>query len=124
MLNKQNRFSVGAEYSTSNVQTTLKYVPNIFDNTRSENSENRWAGYLSYNFNSNGFGLNAGLRYEWVNSRYDDLDNPENNIHRTYSDWFPNIQVSYQKGLWSQSLSYRSGITRPSYNSLNAILFM
>lgn len=123
MLNKQNRFSVGAEYSTSNVQTTLKYVPNIFDNTRSENSENRWAGYLSYNFNSNGFGLNAGLRYEWVNSRYDDLDNPENNIHRTYSDWFPNIQVSYQKGLWSQSLSYRSGITRPSYNSLNGNTF-
>ncbi len=49
-LNEQHRFSAGAEYSTSNVQTTLNYQPQKFTDTRSENSENRWAGYLSYNF--------------------------------------------------------------------------
>lgn len=123
-LNEQHRFSAGAEYSTSNVQTTLNYQPQKFTDTRSENSENRWAGYLSYNFkNGNGFGLNAGLRYEWVNSRYDDLENDKNDIHRTYGDWFPNLQLSYQKGLWSQSLNYRSGISRPSYNTLNGNTF-
>lgn len=123
-LNKQHRFSAGAEYSTSMVQTDLNYLPLKLDNTKSENSENRWAGYAGYILKmENGFGLSAGFRYEWVNSRYDDLENDKNDIHRTYGDWFPNLQLSHQKGLWYQSLSYRSGISRPSYASLNGNTF-
>lgn len=122
-LNSKHQFSAGTEYSFSDVQTMLKYTPDIFDNTRSANSENRWTGYLSYNFKNKGFGLNLGLRYEWVNYHYDDLNHYENNVHRTYSDWFPNVQFSYQKGNWAHSLRYRSGILRPSYNSLNGNTF-
>lgn len=123
LLNEKHRFSVGGEYSLSNVHTILKYQPQKITDTRSKNTENRFAGYLSYIFKNNGFGLNAGLRYEWVNSCYDDLDNSDNNVHRTYGDWFPNVQISYQKRLWSQSLSYRSGISRPSFSSLNGNTF-
>lgn len=122
-LNEKHRLSIGGEYSVSNVHTSLKYQPQNHTDTQSENVENRVTGYVSYSFNNSGFGLDAGFRYEMVKSRYDDLNNADNNIHRTYGDWFPNIQVSYQKGLWSQSLSYRSGISRPSFSSLNGNTF-
>ncbi len=119
-INNQHQFVVGAEFNSVEVKTTLNYEPSILIDTRSESSETKFAGYLNYSYNNkNGFSFGSGLRYEWVNSQFNDFNDEKNNIHRVYSNVFPNVQIGYRKGLVTQSLSYRSGITRPSFSAIS-----
>lgn len=119
-INNRHKLSAGADFNSVAVQTQLNYEPEMLTGTRSKTAETKLAGYVNYSYNNeNGFSFGTGLRYEWVNSQFNDFNNEENNLHRVYSNVFPNAQLSYRKGLVTQSLSYRSGITRPSFSTLN-----
>lgn len=117
-INKQHILRAGADFNSVEVHTLLNYEPKIFIDTRSKTAETKLAGYLNYSYNNeSGFSFSTGLRYEYVNTLCSDFNN--NNLHRVYSNLFPNAQVSYRKRLTSQSISYRSGITRPSFNTIS-----
>lgn len=124
IINSKNQISAGIEYSTVVAKTKLMYEPKTINDKQSETSENKAAAYMGYSFNNqNGFSASVGLRYEFVKARFDDKIDDKNDINRTYSDFFPNIRLSYQKGLLSQNLGYRSGISRPDYGQLNGNTF-
>jgi hypothetical protein len=117
-LNDQNSFLAGMEYSNVSGENNLNYIEQTFANKQSTTEENKISGYLSYNFRKGGFDLSTGLRYENVKSSFVDKKNSENNIERTYNDFFPNLSLSYQRGTLYQSLNYRSGIQRPGFGQL------
>lgn len=119
-ISNHHQLLAGADFNSVEVKKLLNYLPEILTDTRSETAETKFAGYLNYSYNNeNGFSFGTGLRYEWVNSQFNDLNNEKNNLHRVYSNLFPNVQASYRQGLVTQSLSYRSGITRPPFSVIN-----
>lgn len=123
-ITPKHLFSAGAEYSKVNAESRLDYHPEVLESKESRTSENKWAAYFGYQFNNeNKFTFNAGSRFEWVRSHFNDLLNSLNDIEHSYYDLFPNIQLTYRTGSVTQNLSYRTGISRPSFNQLNMNTF-
>ena len=98
--------------------------------------------WWTYSLDFNPFSLRVGLRYEHVDSRLDYLKdetgttgigNSETGttgigtletastepLHRKYDNLYPSLLLTHQSGRFSQSLSYRSSETRPSFQELN-----
>lgn len=110
---------IGGDWSSVDGDNSLTYEGNQANNAQSQTEENKWAGYASYYFAKNNFTLNAGLRFENVAYHYRDLLDSENNIEKTYKDFFPGLSVSYSNKGISQSLSYRVRTIRPHFGRLN-----
>ena len=82
--------------------------------------ENNIAGFASYSFSLPKAGnFSAGLRYEYVGFDYSDKLNPEQNLSRYTSDFFPSVSWSNKFGQIRTSLAYSAKIARPSYDRLN-----
>lgn len=88
-------------------------------------SENIYALYTKYSFIWKKFSFNAGLRMEHSILSPESATNPERNEENDYTDYFPEIGVSYtlnkEKG-HNTSLTYNKGIHRPSIGSLNPLI--
>ena len=120
-FNDKNKILFGIEYSNILANSELNYFPQSTNNQESSSKEHKISSYLGYNFdNLSGLAINAGVRYELVSLIFDDIIDHKNSINRTYGDFFPNLNFSYKIGSLWHSLSYRSGITRPTYRLLNA----
>ena len=82
--------------------------------------ENNMAGFANYSFSLPKVGnFSAGLRYEYVGFDYSDRLNPDQNLSRYTSDFFPSVSWSSQFGQIRTSLAYSARIARPSYERLN-----
>lgn len=88
-------------------------------------SENIYALYAKYSFTWKKFGFNAGLRMEHSTLSPESATNPERNEENDYTDFFPEIGVSYtlnkEKG-HNTSLTYNKTIRRPSIGALNPLV--
>lgn len=118
-LAQHHSFIVGGEWNKVTGNSFLKYEGGTGNDSRSETEEEKYAGFLSYSYAKGNFSLNAGLRYENVAYDYRNLYDADNSLHRTYSNFFPSFGLSYKMNDISQSLSYRSGISRPDFGRLN-----
>lgn len=114
---------IGGEWNKVTGKSFLEYEGGTGTNAKSETDEEKYAGFISYNYSQGNFSLNAGLRYENVISDYRNLYDAENNIHHTYGNLFPSFGLSYKSGKVSQSFSYRTGISRPDFGKLNNYSF-
>ena len=111
----------------------------VYDKDRSNRfayHENINAAYVNYNRtvkggfviqagvrveNTNSKGTSSGLKYNAVNSSYENYDSA---ISRNYVDVFPSIAVTYNKNPMSQwGLTYSRRIDRPAYQDLNPFEF-
>ena len=82
--------------------------------------ENNMAGFANYSFSLPKVGnFSAGLRYEYVGFDYSDRLNPDQNLSRYTSDFFPSVSWSSQFGQVRTSLAYSARIARPSYEKLS-----
>lgn len=113
-------FTLGGELSRVKVDGGLRNPDEVVADTKFNNRENKQAGYFMYDVTLGKFGVNAGVRYETVRSEMNDLFDQQNNIHRTYRDWFPNVSVSANLGQTKTSLSYSVRTTRPAFSRLNS----
>jgi hypothetical protein len=78
------------------------------------------AGFANYSFSLPKVGnFSAGLRYEYVGFDYSDRLNPDQNLSRYTSDFFPSVSWSSQFGQVRTSLAYSARIARPSYEKLS-----
>ena len=118
-FNNDHSLVVGGEWSKVTGDNLLTYDGGKGKDARSETDEEKRAGYLSYSYSHQNFSLNAGIRYENVTSDYQNLYDAENNIHRTYNNFFPSFGMSYKKNQVSQSLNYRISTIRPGFGQLN-----
>ena len=137
-INDKQTWMMGAEYNYVKSESRADYTPaDKGTSTHSITKENHAAVFAEYSIDFKPFSLRVGLRYEHVDSRLDYLKDetgrtgtgttgtgtPETAstepLHRTYDNLYPSLLLSHQAGRFSQSLSYRSSETRPSFQELN-----
>lgn len=105
----------GYNYS-HNIGTTMKQG-------EIEDSERRIAGFATYTWKSNKWNTKIGMRYEILKTQNYDVENPFENMERTYCNWFPSLSVSHNntsKGL-NQQLSYAVHTSRPTFSQLSIL---
>ena len=147
-INDKQTWMMGAEYNYVKSESRTDYTPaDKGTSTHSITKENHSAVFAEYSLDFKPFSLRVGLRYEHVDSRLDYLKDEtgrtgigssENGnseigttgtgtletastepLHRKYDNLYPSLLLSHQAGRFSQSLSYRSSETRPSFQELN-----
>ena len=135
-INDKQTWMMGTEYNYVKSESRADYTPaDKGTSTHSITKENHAAIFAEYSLDFKPFSLRVGLRYEHVDSRLDYLKDetgrtgtigtgtPETAstepLHRTYDNLYPSLLLSHQAGRFSQSLSYRSSETRPSFQELN-----
>ena len=142
-INDKQTWMMGTEYNYVKSESRADYTPaDKGTSTHSITKENHAAVFAEYSIDFKPFSLRVGLRYEHVDSRLDYLKDetgrtgigssetgttgtgtPETAstepLHRTYDNLYPSLLLSHQAGRFSQSLSYRSSETRPSFQELN-----
>ena len=137
-INDKQTWMMGAEYNYVKSESRTDYTPaDKGTSTHSITKENHAAVFAEYSLDFKPFSLRVGLRYEHVDSRLDYLkDETGRNgigttgtgtletastepLHRKYDNLYPSLLLSHQAGRFSQSLSYRSSETRPSFQELN-----
>lgn len=123
-ITKKIQLLTGVELSNVAVRSDLKYTPTTFRDQQNINAEDKGAAYANFTYTGfKGLLFAAGVRYERVKFRFEDYLEGKNSIYRTYSNLFPNLLLSYKSASISQSLSYRSGINRPSFSQLSSNIF-
>ena len=135
-INDKQTWMMGTEYNYVKSESRTDYTPaDKGTSTHSITKENHAAVFAEYSIDFKPFSLRVGLRYEHVDSRLNYLKDetgttgtgttgtPETAstepLHRTYDNFYPSLLLSHQAGRFSQSLSYRSSETRPSFQELN-----
>ena len=142
-INDKQTWMMGTEYNYVKSESRTDYTPaDKGTSTHSITKENHAAVFAEYSIDFKPFSLRVGLRYEHVDSRLDYLKDetgrtgigssetgttgtgtPETAstepLHRKYDNLYPSLLLSHQSGRFSQSLSYRSSETRPSFQELN-----
>ena len=135
-INDKQTWMMGTEYNYVKSESRADYTPaDKGTSTHSITKENHAAVFAEYSIDFKPFSLRVGLRYEHVDSRLNYLKDetgttgtgttgtPETAstepLHRTYDNFYPSLLLSHQAGRFSQSLSYRSSETRPSFQELN-----
>ena len=133
-INDKQTWMMGTEYNYVKSESYTDYTPaDKGTSTHSITKENHAAVFAEYSLDFKPFSLRVGLRYEHVDSRLNYLKDEtgrtgigtpetastEAPIHRKYDNLYPSLLLSHQAGRFSQSLSYRSSETRPSFQELN-----
>ena len=142
-INDKQTWMMGAEYNYVKSESRADYTPtDKGTSTHSITKENHAAVFAEYSLDFKPFSLRVGLRYEHVDSRLNYLKDetgrsgigrtetgttgtgtPETAstepLHRKYDNLYPSLLLTHQSGRFSQSLSYRSSETRPSFQELN-----
>ena len=137
-INDKQTWMMGAEYNYVKSESRTDYTPaDKGTSTHSITKENHAAVFAEYSLDFKPFSLRVGLRYEHVDSRLDYLKDETGTtgtgttgtgtpgtastepLHRKYDNLYPSLLLSHQAGRFSQSLSYRSSETRPSFQELN-----
>ena len=132
-INDKQTWMMGAEYNYVKSESRTDYTPaDKGTSTHSITKENHAAVFAEYSLDFKPFSLRVGLRFEHVDSRLNYLKDetertgigtPETAstepLHRKYDNLYPSLLLSHQASRFSQSLSYRSSETRPSFQELN-----
>ena len=142
-INDKQTWMMGAEYNYVKSESRADYTPaDKGTSTHSITKENHAAVFAEYSFDFKPFSLRVGLRYEHVDSRLDYLKDETGRtgigssetgttgtgtpgtastepLHRKYDNLYPSLLLTHQAGRFSQSLSYRSSETRPTFQELN-----
>ncbi len=123
-INDKQSLMLGGEYNYVKSESRADYTPaNKGTSTHSITKENHTAAFAEYSLDMKPFSLTVGLRYEHVDSRLDYLPTAnglqQEPIHRTYDNLYPSLSLNHTAGRFSQTLSYRSSETRPTFEELN-----
>ena len=87
-----------------------------------EDSEKRIAGFATYTWKSEKWSTKAGIRYEILKTQNGNVEEPADNIERTYCNWFPSLSVSNNTSIGiNQQLSYAVHTSRPTFSQLSIL---
>ncbi|MBS1495832.1 MAG: TonB-dependent receptor [Bacteroidetes bacterium] len=130
----KGKIGYGAKFSYVKTRNSLDYfdygnsgpIKNLGQSNRFVYSENVNASYLNYNrqFNTK-WSLQAGVRAEQTNSeglltRGDGAIQADNNVKKSYLDFFPSAALSFNVNEKNSfGLTYSRRIDRPDYQDLN-----
>lgn len=98
-------------------------ILNLNRSNRFEYDEKIYAAYAKYNFGTDKWKFQAGLRVESTDSEGDlttENEMTEQSVERNYTDIFPSAGITYQAGNNNSfAWTYSRRIQRPNYQTLN-----
>ncbi len=103
----------GSTYSSNDAIGTNQY----------KNHDSKLAAYLQYQGAAGKWSWSAGIRYEHLTSRYTDQMDADNNLSRTYDQWFPSFSLNLNEPSWHHSLNFRTTTSRPSFSQLSGNIY-
>lgn len=116
----KGELSFGAEQSCSHVNADSHNPEGYIDDSDNRMRETNTAGFASYGISLGDWILGAGIRYEYVDSKYYTFGILDPAVSRCYGGLFPNAYIVWNKGDWSMQLSYSKKTRRPSYSQLRS----
>lgn len=117
----EGNLSLGGEYSRNRRTDVYTYESSeVLPVKASDNviTENMSSAFVEYGRRFGTVFLQAGLRYEHLNNIYMDFGVKDNDMSRSYGDFFPTAVISMPVGKTQLSLTYRKDINRPNYENL------
>lgn len=115
----KGNLEIGAEGSYVHRTDVFGNVENIIDASDTKIEENSTAAFVQLMQRLNKLTLIAGLRYEFLDSRYYEGDVKMGDESRTYSDLFPSLMLMYPLKNVRARLSYSRNINRPAFSQLS-----
>ncbi len=113
------QLSAGVEYintrHTDEYLNPEQYVPS--QDTRRD--EKRTAPFVELNRVFGKWQLSAGLRYEYATFDFYQNGQHVGDVSRSYSQWFPSLNVSTSFGQVRMALNYNARTRRPAYRQLS-----
>ncbi len=111
----------GGEYSHNNRTDTYKVeseasIPLADTDTRIR--ESALSGFVEYGRQFGRVYAVAGIRCEHLKTAYYEFGVRQEDVGRSYGNWFPTFSLNMPVGRVQMSLSYRQDIKRPDYGSL------
>ncbi len=115
----KGKLEIGAEGSYVHRTDVFGNVENIIDASDTKIEENSMAAFVQLMQRLNKLTLIAGLRYEFLDSRYYEGGVKMDDESRTYSDLFPSLMLMYPLKNVRARLSYSRNINRPAFSQLS-----
>ncbi len=115
----KGKLEIGAEGSYVHRTDVFGNVERIIDASDTKIEENSTAAFVQLMQRLNKLTLIAGLRYEYLDSRYYENGVKMDDESRTYSDLFPSLMLMYPLKNVRARLSYSRNINRPAFSQLS-----
>ena len=115
----KGKLEIGAEGSYVHRTDVFGNVERIIDASDTKIEENSTAAFVQLMQRLNKLTLIAGLRYEYLDSRYYESGLKMDDESRTYSDLFPSLMLMYPLKNVRARLSYSRNINRPAFSQLS-----
>ena len=115
----KGKLEIGAEGSYVHRTDVFGNMERIIDASDTKIEENSTAAFVQLMQRLNKLTLIAGLRYEYLDSRYYESGVKMDDESRTYSDLFPSLMLMYPLKNVRARLSYSRNINRPAFSQLS-----
>ncbi len=115
----KGNIEIGAEGSYVHRTDVFGNVEKIISASDTKIEENSMAAFVQLMQRLNKLTLIAGLRYEYLDSRYYESGVKMGDESRTYNDLFPSLMLMYPLKNVRTRLSYSRNINRPAFSQLS-----
>ncbi len=110
--------SLGTELSKTDSHGTFLNEEQLVPSTETDIHERNVAGFAQYGLSLSKWTIDLGVRYENIIRDYFSGGVKQDDVSRRYSNFFPNLSISWNKGNWNWQLNVNEKINRPSYRQL------
>ena len=114
----KGNMSVGTELSKTDSHGTFLNEEQLVPSTETDIHERNVAGFAQYELSLSKWNIGLGMRYENIIRDYFSGGVKQDDVSRRYSNFFPNLSISWNKGNWFWQLNVNEKIHRPSYRQL------
>ena len=114
----KGNMSVGTEMSKTDSHGTFLNEEQLVPSTETDIHERNVAGFAQYELPLSKWTIGLGMRYENIIRDYFSGGVKQDDVSKRYSNLFPNLSVSWNKGNWYWQLNVNEKIHRPSYRQL------
>lgn len=114
----KGNMSVGTELSKTDSHGTFLNEEQLVPSTETDIHERNVAGFVQYGLSLSKWNIGLGVRFENIIRDYFSGGVKQDDVSRRYSNFFPNLSISWNKGNWNWQLNVNEKISRPSYRQL------
>ena len=114
----KGNMSLGTELSKTDSHGTFLNEEQLVPSTETDIHERNVAGFAQYELPLSKWNIGLGMRYENITRNYFSGGVKQDDVSRRYSNFFPNLSISWNKGNLNCQLNVNEKIHRPSYRQL------